>query len=308
MPDPPNPLGSGCHGKGSEPSEPSGFEILRGGFRTLWVWGATGRVPNPPNPLGSGCHGWGSAGRVRNPPNPRGATRRVPNPPNPLGSGCRGEGSQPSEPSGCHRKGSEPSEPSGFGVPRGGFRTLRTLWVWDATGRVPNPPNPPGSGCHGEGSEPSEPSLRVRRVRGRQPLTLQTLESSLSLTPSTPLFTPPLPMAVLPPATWCELGRGVKDLATVGVPGVEALGVPSPPVGRLCSTTVVTPDSLSGSVFNSGAASISEMLTSASAAGCAPAAVESERQPKVAVDSPESAIAKIGKRIEPPQPFSLVSL
>jgi hypothetical protein len=136
VPNPPNPLGLGFGGEGSEPSEPSGFGVPRGGFgtlRTLWVWGLAVRVPNPPNPLGLGF---------------------------------RGEGSEPSEPSGCHGEGSEPSEPSGFGVPRGGFRTLRTLCVRGATGRVPNPPNPLGSGCHGdlrlgchgEGSEPSEPS------------------------------------------------------------------------------------------------------------------------------------------------------
>jgi hypothetical protein len=45
---------------------------------------------------------------------------------------------------------------------------------------------------------------------------------------------------------------------------------------------------------------MSEMLTSAAAAGRTPAAVESERQPKVAVDSLESAMAKKGKRIENP--------
>ena len=132
-----------------------------------------------------------------------------------------------------------------------------------------------------------------------------------ALTPSTPLLTSPLLMAVLPLALGCELGLGVKDLATVGVPGVEALGVTSPPLRRLLSTTVVTPDSLSGSVFISGATSMSEMLTSASAAGHAPAVVESERQPKVAVDSPESAKAKRGEgESKPPDPslWSLNSL
>ena len=126
-----------------------------------------------------------------------------------------------------------------------------------------------------------------------------------ALTPSTPLLTSPLPVAVLPLASGWELGLGVKGLATLGASGVQAPGVPGPllvwianllmPLGRPLSTTVVTPDSLSGSVFISGATSMSEMLTSASAAGHAPAVVESERQPKVAVDSPESAMAKRGK-------------
>ena len=45
--------------------------------------------------------------------------------------------------------------------------------------------------------------------------------------------TSPLLMAVLPLALGCELGLGVRDLATVGIPGVEALGVPEPLFGRL---------------------------------------------------------------------------